>query len=141
MEEGSFIISVVGLDQQDQEELEEACRQLRDDLEQIDDVELSEVPGEPVAEGTRSPLIPTLGAALFVAIYGRKMALMAKEDVKRVMAQILRVIDQWQQRHKNTRVDFKLPDGTEAHVSGFDAESTQSMIETMVKSSESRNGG
>lgn len=131
-----FIITVAGVEQGDMEELEEACRQLRDDLEEIDGVDLAEVPGEPPPPGTRSSAFVALSAALMVGLYGGKMAVMAKSDLRRIRQKIANVLDHWMRRHEKSRAIIKLPDGTEADLTGYGPDDIVSVLERVTGSTE-----
>jgi hypothetical protein len=140
MDEGQFIVSVVGAAQQDLEELEDACRQLRDDLEEIDDVALTEVIGAAAPEGTRSSAFMTLSATLMVAIYGRKLTVMAADDLKKIknkIVQLAKVFDLWLRRHEGTRAIIKLPNGTEADLTGLGPEGIRLVLEQVTETPES----
>jgi hypothetical protein len=148
MAEGELIITIAGVDQHDVEELEEASRQLLDELSEVDEVKLSEVTGGAAQEGTRSSAIYTVPAAIMVSIYSAKIALMAAKDLKRlqkrltedVLPQVARIVHDWSQRHQDKRAIIKLPNGFEADLTNLSADEIYSILEQANKSVKAEDG-
>ncbi|WP_030437010.1 hypothetical protein [Actinoplanes subtropicus] len=92
------------------EELAEATRDLRDDLNDLRGVEAGEVAGPP-AEGTRDPGTILLGV-LGVSLFGVPTALRAKADFDRLAKRLDEVLRRYQERHKGKKITIDLPDGT-----------------------------
>jgi hypothetical protein len=139
MSEYQFLVTVAGTPQHAVEELEEACRQLRDDLSNVEHIELSEIPGEPPAEGTRSAVV-TVSTAILVAYYGGKIAVMGTRDLKRlkeiVVPALARVFQLWLGRNKETRAIIRLPNGTEADLTNMSEEGIRSILEQFADHSQ-----
>jgi hypothetical protein len=137
MAEGELIITIAGADQHDLEELEEASRQLREELSEVDEVKLSEVTGGPAQEGTRSSAVYTVPAAIMITIYSGKVVLMAAKDINRlqkklskdVLPQVARIVHDWSRRHHDKHVIVKLSDGSEYDLTNFTAEEISSILQ------------
>jgi hypothetical protein len=137
MAEGELIITIAGADQHDLEELEEASRQLREELSEVDEVKLSEVTGGPAQEGTRSSAVYTVPAAIMVTIYSAKVALMAAKDIKRVqkkltkdvLPQVARIVHDWSRRHQDKHVIVRLSNGSEYDLTNFTADEITSILQ------------
>jgi hypothetical protein len=129
------MVTVAGTPRHTVEELEEACRQLRADLADVDDIELSEVPGEPPEEGTRSGIV-AVETAIFVAYYGGKIAVKGAADLKKlkdtVVPAVARVFHLWLARNKDTRAIIRLPDGTEADLTNLSEAEIRTILEHAV---------
>jgi hypothetical protein len=135
MVEDEFTLTIVGTDQHDAEELEEAARQLRDELSEVDEIELVGVPGDPAPEGTRGVIVD-LVLAFVVTYYGGKVALGGGRDLmrleKRLRASVLphmaRVLHDWSRRNKDKQAVIKRPDGTEYHLTNLSEEEIASVL-------------
>jgi hypothetical protein len=125
MEEGQFIISVAGGPDDNREELEEATRQLRDDLEEIDGITVSAAPGEPAPEGTRSASIAAeVGLGVVVTALAGRVAY--KEQL---FKKIANVVDLFSKRHENAHVNIKTRNGVEIDAKGYSADGVATMLE------------
>lgn len=148
MVDEEFTITIAGTDQHDTEELEEAARQLRDELSEIDDVELAGVPGDPAPEGARG-VGTDLVLAFAVAYYGGRVAFGGGRDLMRleksirtsVLPHIARVIHDWSRRNKDKQAIIKRPDGTELHLTNLSEEEIASVLAaTREQGSRKKNG-
>jgi hypothetical protein len=72
MDEGQFVLVVDGNDGHTAEHLEEALRQLGEDLWELDEVQVSEPPPDRVVAGTRSGMIADLPVALVIVWFAAK---------------------------------------------------------------------
>jgi hypothetical protein len=131
MERGEFVIAVTG--SQSADELEDKCRQLRDDIDEVG-VTSGDVPGEPAPKGTRSVEIATAGLAFIVSVYGVKVANDGPkvkealiEDLRRIR-RIASVIHSWMHRNPDTHAIVKWPNGTEVDLKGFTEDGVQDVI-------------
>jgi hypothetical protein len=135
MVEDAFTITIAGTDQHDTEELEEAARQLRDELSEVDEIELAGVPGDPAPEGTRGALVD-LVLAFVVTYYGGKVAFGGGRDLMRlerrlrtsVLPHMARVIHDWSRRNKDKQAIIKRPDGTEYHLTNLSEDEIASVL-------------
>jgi hypothetical protein len=107
---GDFLVNVVSDSPVSDEELVDATRDLRDDLNELRGVEANEVAGPP-AEGTRDAGTILLGV-LGVSLFGIPTALRAKADYDRLAKRLDEIIKRYQERHKGKKITIGLPDGT-----------------------------
>jgi hypothetical protein len=107
---GHFRVIVASDSPVSDEELMDATRDLRDDLNEIRGVEADAVAGPPV-EGTRDPGTILLGV-LGVSLFGIPTAMRAKADYERVAKRLDEIIKRYQERHKGKKISIDLPDGT-----------------------------
>ena len=135
MVQDEFTITIAGTAEHDTEELEEAARQLRDELSEVDEIELVGVPGEPAPEGTRGTLVE-LVLAFAVAYYGGTVAVGGGRDLMRlekrlrttVLPQMARIIHDWSRRNKDKQAIIKRPDGTEYHLTNLSEDEITSVL-------------
>lgn len=148
MADEEFTITIAGTDQHETEELEEAARQLRDELSEIGDIELAGVPGEPVPEGARG-VVTDLVLAFAVAYYGGRVAFGGGRDLLRlekrlrttVLPHIARIMHDWARRHKDKQAIIKRPDGTEFHLTNLTEDEIASLLAaTREQGSGKKNG-
>ncbi|MEU4217070.1 hypothetical protein [Actinoplanes sp. NPDC026623] len=107
---GDFLVNVVSDSPVSDEDLAEATRDLRDDLNELRGVEANEVAG-PAAEGTRDATTVLLGV-LGVSLFGIPTAMRAKADYDRLAKRLDEIIKRYQERHQGKKITIDLPDGT-----------------------------
>ncbi|GAA4672835.1 hypothetical protein [Phytohabitans rumicis] len=135
MVDPQFTVMIVGNDDHTVEELEEATRQLRDELAEVDDVELAGVPGDPPEDGTRGTLTE-LAAVIMVTYYSVKTVVGGGRELKHlerrvrtvVMPHLAGILREWTQRHKDKRAIIKRPDGTEFDLTNLSEEEIRSIL-------------
>lgn len=121
MAEGEFTIMISGADQHELEELEEACRLLRDDLAEIDGLELSDVVGEPPEEGTRSAIVYAVPLSFLVAYYGGKPVVGIYKDVSRILRD-------WSKRHPDKKAKMEFANGDRYEFTGYSADEITTIV-------------
>lgn len=130
MEEIRFTLLVTGPDPEDLDDLDDAARSLRSDLEEIGDIRVSEVLTTPGEEGTRSGIVTEVlaggGLGLIITYYGGKM-------VRGISRDVVTAIQNWQERNKGKRVILKNTDGSSIEVHAHSGKDTLSMLETLTR--------
>ncbi len=103
MDMGSFTVSIIGPNPDD---LDDAARSLRSDLQEVSGITISPVQSDEPAVGTRSAVYVDVVGSLAVLYYGGKMT------------GIARILHAWLGRNKDKSVKMKLGD-TEVEVKGM----------------------
>lgn len=128
MDEIRLTLSVTGPDPDDLDDLDEAARSLRADLEEISDLRVSEVVSEEGAEGTRSGIVTSLvaggGATMILAYYGGSV-------VRGVSKGIVDAIHNWQNRNKGKHVILRDATGRVVELHSFSEKGTNRVLETL----------
>jgi hypothetical protein len=128
MDEIRFTLSVTGPDPDDLDDIYDAARSLRSDLEEISDLRVSEVLTNQGQEGTRSGIVAQAltdgGIGLVVMYYGGKM-------VRGISQDVVTAIQNWQARNKGKRVILKDTDGSSIELHALSGKETLSVLETL----------
>lgn len=128
MAESSLTLWVTGADSDDADDIYEASRSLRSDLEEITEVRVSDLMTNEGQEGTRSGLLSQIvaegGAALIVAYYGGR-------TVRGIFRDIAEIVQRWQDRHKGNRVVLKTADGSVIELHGLSGDEAVTVMETL----------
>lgn len=128
MAESSLTLWVTGADSDDVDDIYEASRSLRSDLEEITEVRVSDLMTNEGQEGTRSGLLSQIvaegGAALIVAYYGGR-------TVRGIFRDIAEIVQRWQDRHKGNRVVLKTADGSVIELHGLSGDEAVTVMETL----------
>ena len=103
MDMGSFTVSIIGPNPDD---LDDAARSLRSDLQEVSGITISPVQSDEQAVGTRSAVYVDVVGSLAVLYYGGKMT------------GIARILHTWLDRNKEKSVKVKRGD-TEVEVKGM----------------------
>jgi hypothetical protein len=128
MEEQSLTLWVTGAEPDDLDDIYEASRSLRSDLEEITEIRVSDLMTKQGQEGTRSGLLTQIvaegGAALIVTYYGGK-------TVRGIFRDLAEIVQRWQDRHKGNRVVLKTANGTTIELHGLSGEEAVTVMETL----------
>lgn len=128
MAENSLTLWVTGADSEGADDIYEASRSLRSDLEEITEVRVSDLMTNEGQEGTRSGLLTQIvaegGAALIVAYYGGK-------TVRGIFRDVAEIVQRWQDRHKGNRVVLKTADGSVIELHGLSSDEAVTVMETL----------
>lgn len=131
MSEGRFVVAVSGTDSHTIEELEEACRQLWDDLGEVDGIELSELTTE-APEGARSGDLATVSAALVLSLISSRAAFVGVEDYRRIkkalVPAVARIFSLWLGRNREVKAVITLPDGTHAELTNVSEDGIRDIL-------------
>lgn len=137
MEEIRFTLLVTGPDPDDLDDIYDASRSLRSDLQEVSDVQVSEVLTNQGEEGTRSGILMEAladgGLGLTVAIYGGKI-------VRGIFQDIVTAIRNWQERNKGKQVILKDADGKSIELRDLSGEEALSVLETFMANKRQPNG-
>lgn len=135
MTDSQFVVTVRGTAAHHVEDIEEACRQLREDLADLDGIELGEVISGPAEKGTRADLV-SVATAILVSYYVGKLVVWSAQDIKRlkavVMPRLAQVFHDFLNRHKDKRAIVRLPDGTETDLTHLGEDGIRTILEQMV---------
>lgn len=116
MDMGSFTVSIIGPDPDDRDELADAARSLRSDLQEVSGITISPVESDEPTHGTRSALFVETVGSLAVLYYGGRMT------------GIARVIKAWSERNRGKKVVYKNGE-TEVEVSNM---SEQGILDVLM---------
>jgi hypothetical protein len=129
MEEIRFTLLVTGPDPDDLDDIYDASRSLRSDLQEVSDLRVSEVLTGQSEEGTRSGILMEAladgGLGLTVVIYGGKI-------VRGIFQDIVTAIRNWQERNKGKQVILKDTDGKSIELRDLSGEEALSVLETFM---------
>jgi hypothetical protein len=115
-----FELIVTGVANSHDDDLDDACRNLRDEMVDVEGVEVTEAARGPAPAGTRGAAELVL-ATLVVAYYAYRNA--------RYTAELARVLRQWLDRNKEKRATLKSPDGTEIDLTNLSESEMRTAIE------------
>jgi hypothetical protein len=115
-----FELIVTGVADSHDDDLDDACRNLRDEMLDVEGVDVTEASRGPAPTGTRGAAELVL-ATLVVAYYAYRNA--------RYTVDLARVMRQWLDRNKEKRATLKYPDGTEIDLTNLSEEELRAAIE------------
>jgi hypothetical protein len=119
-----FELIVTGIADSHDDDLDDASRNLRDDLLEIEGVEVTEATRGPAPAGTRSAAELVL-ATIVVAYYAYRNA--------RYTVDLARVLRQWLDRNKGKRTTLRYPDGTEVDLTNLSEPAMREAIEQVER--------
>jgi hypothetical protein len=117
MTQRHFTVTIAGRDSHDLEDLEESSRRLRDELMEIDGIQIDGVPDGPSRDSTRA--VAEVLAAFAISYY----------LVRPLAKELSGVLHLWQQRHRDKRVLVEFPDGSQLEINGHDPAGTRELID------------
>ena len=115
-----FELIVTGIADSHDDDLDDASRNLRDDLLEVEGLEVTEATRGPAPAGTRGAAELVL-ATIVVAYYAYRNA--------RYTVDLARVVRHWLDRNKEKRAAIRYPDGTEIDLTGLSEEDMRAVIE------------
>ena len=123
--DGDLVLRVVSDVPISDEELAEATRDLKDDLNELPGVEAKDLvtAAEP---GTRDPFTVVLGM-LVLSLFSYPTAKRAKKDLQH-LGEIIR---RYQERHKGKRVQIDFPDGTRIDAKNISEKNLTELLKSM----------
>jgi hypothetical protein len=125
--DGDLIVQVESDESVSDEEIAEFTRQLKDDLDDLAGVEVTDVPA-PAEEGTRGSGDIILGA-LAISAFAYPTAMRVKADLKHLAD----IIKRHQSRHRGKRVTITLADGTKVDVENISEKYLAEILESVPR--------
>jgi len=123
MEEIRLTLLVTGPDPEDLDDLDGVARSLRSDLQEISDIRVSEVLTTRGQEGTRSGIVTEY-------IAGGGLGIIITYQVSTVVRDIVKTIQNWQNRNEKNRLIMKEMDGSSVELHGLSEEGALRVLET-----------
>lgn len=120
-----FELIVTGIADSHDDDLDDASRNLRDDLLEVEGLEVTEAARGPAPAGTRGAAELVL-ATIVVAYYAYRNA--------RYTVDLARVLRQWLDRNKGKRATLRYPDGTEIELTDLSESAMRDAIEQAERS-------
>jgi hypothetical protein len=119
-----FELIVTGIADSHDDDLDDACRNLRDDMLDVEGVEVTEATRGPAPTGTRGAAEVVL-ATLVVAYYAYRNA--------RYTVDLARVLRHWLDRNKGKKASLRYPDGTEVDLTDLSEQEMHAAIEQVER--------